>query len=61
MAIRLLLGLCFVVAVGSSCSYSQTQTADGEINKDYQDYLVKKEELILFEKARTARELKEWK
>lgn len=58
--LKVLLSVCVVLVLGS-CTYSQSQNADDMMNKDYQDYLVKKQELILFEKARTAQELKEWK
>jgi len=58
--LKVFLAVFFLLGLGS-CSYSQSQHSDNEINKDYQDYLVKKQELILFEKARTAKELKNWK
>jgi len=51
-----------LLALGlASCSFSQSQYSGLETNKGYQEYLVKKQDLIVFEKERTVNELKDWK
>jgi hypothetical protein len=51
-----------LLALGlSSCSFIQSQHGETVVSEDYQDYLNKKQDLLVFEKARTAQELKNWK
>ena len=51
-----------LLAIGlSACSFIQSQHGEDVVTKDYQDYLDKKQDLIVFEKARTAKELKNWR
>jgi|GEM_PF-3184834 len=59
--LKVILSAAVFILSLSSCSYSQSQSGDLVVNKDYQDYLVKKQDLVLFEQARTAKELRDWK
>lgn len=55
LTLGLILGL-------SACSFSQSFHNEGVVvSKEYEDYLNKKQDLIVFEKTRTGRELKNWK